>query len=264
MRTPNCKCVICQKPLYRRPYELAKVRYVACHPHREEAKRLYPITKSQQAALQLGRCKGTNHRTGYRHREESKRKTSESHKAWCAANPDRVKARGEKNRGSQHYNWKGGASKLNTAIRRLTEHRRWMDAIVRRDGKCMECGSDVDLEAHHKKTLAKIISENGITTCEQARACAELWDLSNGVTLCERCHCKHHGRKYTPVGNGRRKKPRKKRASVAGTASPNYKGGLVMLTCLQCGNTFSDKRCRVDGRRYCSRRCVYESQRKRV
>ena len=264
MRTPNAECCICGKPLYRRPNELAKVRHVACMEHRNEAQANAGLTEAQRAALAMGRRPGTNNRTGYKHREESKRKASASHKVWCEANPDKVKARGEKVRGANHYNWKGGAARVSTAIRQMTENRRWMDAVVRRDGACLLCGSDTDLEAHHNKPFAEIVFENGITSCEQARQCAVLWDLSNGVTLCERCHCKHHGRKYTPTGNGRRKKPRKARRSMAGEANPNYRGGKVALTCPQCGTVFQVKQAEVDKRKYCSRRCLGESQRKGI
>jgi len=195
---------------------------------------------------------------------ESRAKTSAALKAWCAANPGKVRERAAKNSGENNYRWNGGSSRLNTAIRRLNEHRRWMDAVVRRDGKCSVCGADADLEAHHVKPLAEIVKEYGVTTSEQARECAELWDLSNGVTLCERCHCEHHGRKYTPTGNGRRKQPRKVRRTMVGTANPNYQGGTVSLTCPQCGTVFQVKQAEVGKRKCCSRRCLGENQRKAV
>lgn len=196
MRTPNCECCICGKPLYRRPGELAKARYVACMEHRSLAQARWGLTEAQEKALLLGRVPGTNHRTGYKHREESKRKASESHKAWCAANPDKVKARGEKIRGENHYKWNGGSSRLNSAIRRLTEHRKWMEAVRERDGKCVICGSAENLESHHITPLAYIVETNGITSREQARGCSALWDLSNGMTLCRPCHYNIHGRTY--------------------------------------------------------------------
>lgn len=196
MRTPNCECCICAKPLYRRPSELAKVRHVACIEHRSLAQARSGVTDAQKAALSLGRTPGTNHRTGYVHREESKRKTSEAHRAWCAANPDKVKARGEKTRGANHYKWNGGASRLNAAIRRLTENRKWMEAVRARDGKCMVCGSVENLESHHITPLADLVTTNEITNREQARECSALWDLSNGITVCRPCHYNIHGRAY--------------------------------------------------------------------
>lgn len=197
---------MCKKPLYRRPNELEKVRHVACMAHRAEAQKLSGITPAQQAGLGLGRRNGTNNRTGYRHRAESRAKTSEAHKAWCAANPDKVAARGEKVRGELHYQWKGGLSKLSQAIRRMTEYRKWMDAVKARDGMaCVRCGSGLDLESHHKRLFAEILRENNITSTSDARGCAALWDISNGETLCQEHHYQEHGRNYENRRNDIRK-----------------------------------------------------------
>ena len=196
MRTPNAACLVCGKPLYRRPYELAKVRHVACMEHRAEAQKVSGITDKQHAGLRLGRRKGTNWRTGYKHREESRRKASESHKRFCAENPDKVAARGAKTRGELNRNWKGGSAKLNTSIRQMTENRKWMDAVKERDGACVRCGSTERLETHHKHSLSNLIADFGITSREDARRHADkLWDLSNGETLCEPCHYGAHGRR---------------------------------------------------------------------
>lgn len=196
MRTPNAECCVCRKPLYRRPKELAKVRHVACLEHRNAAQENAGLTESQLSALAMGRQPGTNHRTGCRHREESKRKASKSHVAWCAANPDKVKARGAKTRGANHYRWKGGSSRLNASIRRLTENRKWMDAIKSRDKSCRVCGTKEDLESHHIVPLAVLVGVHGITNLDEARECKALWDLKNGMAVCSRCHYKIHGRKY--------------------------------------------------------------------
>ena len=194
-RTPNTECIVCHKPLYRRPSELKKIRHAACMEHRAEAQKISGITDAQKRGLSLGTKKGTNYRKGYKHREESKRKSSESHKAWCAANPEKVKARGAKIRGKLHYNWKGGSSRLNVSIRRMTENRKWMDAVKERDGVC-SCGSTLDLESHHIVSLAVLIAENNIKNRNGARKCSALWDLSNGETKCRKCHYKIHGRHY--------------------------------------------------------------------
>jgi len=172
------------------------VRHVACMEHRNEAQLKAGLTEAQLAALSMGRKLGTNNRTGYQHREESKRKTSVAHKTWCDANPEKVRARGLKIQGNKHYNWKGGCTRLNESIRRMTENRRWMAAVKVRDGKCLVCGSVEDMESHHLIPLASLVKVHGITNNEQARECAVLWDLSNGMTVCTPCHYKIHGRKY--------------------------------------------------------------------
>lgn len=164
--------------------------------HRGQAQAISGLTEAQRASLRLGSSKGTNHRTGYQHRAESRRKASESQKVWCAANPERVSARGEKVRAEAHYMWKGGITKLNKSIRQMNENRRWMEAVKARDGCCVRCGSGELLEAHHKTELAALIEQLQITSRDDARAhAAEFWDLDNGMTLCQPCHYQEHGRK---------------------------------------------------------------------
>lgn len=196
MRTPNCACVVCAKPLYRRPSDLAVVRHVACMLHRAEAQRREGLSEAQIAALKLGRVPGTNHRTGYKHRTESRSKASASHKRWCAENPDKVAERSLKTRGESHYQWKGGLSKLAQSIRQLNEYRKWAKSVRARDGACVRCGGCERLEAHHKTSFSDLLLRHQVTTREDARNCAELWDTDNGETLCRLHHYETHGRKH--------------------------------------------------------------------
>ena len=196
MRTPNSKCIICGKPLYRRPSELRKVRYVACYEHREEAKRLFPLTEAQEKSLDLGHEKGTNHLNGIPKSEESKRKRSIAIRRRFTEHPEILIERGKKTRGENHYNWRGGVSRLNSSIRRLTENRKWADAVKERDGKCVNCGSIEILESHHIIPLAQLVEMNGVTDRDMARNTPELWNIENGITLCQPCHYKVHGRTY--------------------------------------------------------------------
>lgn len=164
--------------------------------HRGDAQRLSGVTEAQRTGLAKGREKGTNHRTGYRHRAESKARTAAANAAFWAANPDLAVARGAKTRGEAHYRWKGGVAKLNASIRRMTENRRWMDAVKARDGACVRCGATEPLEAHHRTTLAALIESLGIKSRDDARThAAALWALENGETLCSGCHYIEHGRK---------------------------------------------------------------------
>jgi 5-methylcytosine-specific restriction endonuclease McrA len=196
VRTPNTQCLLCGKPLYRRPADMAKHRYAACMACRSEAQKQSGITEKQYAGLSLGREKGTNHRTGYRHREESKRKVAEKNRAFWAAHPEKAYERGAKNRGENNYKWKGGITKLNKAIRQMRQNRKWMDAIKARDGCCIRCGSTDKLESHHTPELSVLIAHFNIKSCEDARTHAEsLWSLDNGITLCEPCHYTEHGRR---------------------------------------------------------------------
>lgn len=295
MRTPNSSCEICGKPLYRRPYELAKARYVACMEHRAEAQRRFALTDAQQKALCLGRQKGTNHLEGIPKSAESNLKRSIAHKKFCSEHPDKVKARGEKVRGENHYNWKGGISKIGVSIRRMTEFRKWSNAIIARDaGKCTKCSSTLNLEAHHLIPVSEIISKFSIRNREDARNCSELWDLDNGSTLCEKCHYEEHDRTFTVEKNNRttviliclecgtpfkvrpsRKTNAKfcsKKCSVGwiakhpklGSENNNWKGGKVTVECRYCGKKFPVKPAKLKsgGGKFCSMECKNESQRK--
>ena len=97
MRTPNCKCVICGKQMYRRPSELAKVRYVVCIQHRAEAQRLYGVTDAQLEALSIGWYASNPRQAGYTHSEETKRKISESNKRWLLEKSGTSTTKGSKN-----------------------------------------------------------------------------------------------------------------------------------------------------------------------
>jgi hypothetical protein len=229
--------------------------------HREEAKRMFPITDKQREALSLGRVKGDNRRNGTKHKEETKQKISLAHKRFWLENPDKRTERGKKTRGENHYNWKGGISDINMAVRLLDEYRRWARDVKERDGQCLTCGTDINLEVHHKKPLAEIINENNIDNVEQARGSSVLWDMENGQTLCARCHCALHGREYSEPLSGRRYQPRKLK-DIGGENNHNWKGGLIEKECPVCGIYFKSKP--VVKQKYCSRGCVYEGRRKGI
>lgn len=294
MRTPNTKCLLCEKPLYRRPNELEKVRYVACLTCRDQAKRTVGLSDREKAGLAKGRVKGTNHRKGCKHKPESKRKASEANKAYWAAHPEQAMARGAKVRGPLSPRWKGGPKRLNLSVRRMTEYRRWAGAVVARDGKCVDCGSAHNIEADHVKGLAELLVEHRVTNRDEARQCSALWDVSNGRTLCEGCHYKRHGR--TPPTPEDRKRAAIRRCEVCGVGfkvkpsqvskgqgrfcskgcagaarkgqsvgagNPNWKGGEVRVKCVRCGDEFAVKPSIFarGGGRFCSRECVNADRR---
>ena len=192
MRTPNTKCEICGKPHYRRPSDLKRYNYVCCRGCRSE---LYK-RRDPSPNLELGREKGTNHLEGIPKSQTQKSKMKKIMAKWCKENIDKVKNRGEKTRGENHYNWKGGVTILNQSIRRMTENIYWQRAVKKREGKCQHCESKKELEAHHIIPLAMILEKNNITTRDEARECKELWNLNNGIALCRKCHYKLEGRKY--------------------------------------------------------------------
>tara|TARA_R110000868_G_scaffold171824_1_gene407602 strand:- start:1872 stop:2351 length:480 start_codon:yes stop_codon:yes gene_type:complete len=98
-------------------------------------------------------------------------------------------------------NWRGGITPLQFLIRNSFPYRDWRSNVLKRDKyTCQECGDTKKLNVHHKKSFSEIRFENKIFTIEEAIKCIELWDISNGITLCESCHIK------TDTCRGSRKK----------------------------------------------------------
>lgn len=92
--------------------------------------------------------------------------------------------------GENSPHWKGGISKIDKKLRRIREYLQWRSDVFQRDNwTCKTCNiKNCYLTAHHIKGFSKIIKEHNIKTPEEARLCDELWDINNGVTLCEKCH----------------------------------------------------------------------------
>ena len=78
--------------------------------------------------------------------------------------------------GKQHPLFKADSRRKN----RRGKHGAWARAVISRDhATCQKCGmADVELHAHHIKSFSEF---------------PELrWDLTNGITLCHKCHWAEH------------------------------------------------------------------------
>jgi len=97
-------------------------------------------------------------------------------------------------------NWKGGISSLMHLIRTNSKNKEWIQNIFEKNNfTCQICGNNKggNLNAHHIKPLSKLIQYYEITTIEEALNCEFLWDINNGITLCDKCHRKiHKNEKY--------------------------------------------------------------------
>ena len=135
--------------------------------------------------------------TGKKRTEESKRKQSETRIARKIKASDKLKFINSQRKGPKNNKWKGGITPLVMRIRHCPQYRQWRDDIFHRDNyKCQECGDrggnghTVYLEAHHIKDCSKIMEEYNIKTFEDALMCYELWNINNGLTLCDKCQNK--------------------------------------------------------------------------
>lgn len=106
---------------------------------------------------------------------------------------------------NNHPRWKGGITPLIMSIRNSEEYKKWRTQVFQRDNFiCQDCGKKGvgDLEAHHIKKLSIIINEflntyNQFSPLEDKETLLRLaitytpfWDITNGKTLCEKCHHK--------------------------------------------------------------------------
>lgn len=92
--------------------------------------------------------------------------------------------------GEQSHSWKGGVSKIDKLCRRMKEYAQWRSDVFERDNwTCQTCGFRGGyVTAHHLYGFSKILKEENIKNILEARKCGRLWDIINGVTLCEDCH----------------------------------------------------------------------------
>lgn len=104
-------------------------------------------------------------------------------------------------KGANNGRWKGGTSPLPHLLRTNFQYRQWRSDVFTRDGfTCVLCGDSRggNLHAHHcQKTLLEIITEYRIETTEHAASCEALWNINNGMTLCDKCHRQVHSKKRT-------------------------------------------------------------------
>lgn len=94
-------------------------------------------------------------------------------------------------RGEKNPNWKGGITNLNQQIRHCIEYKNWIRLIFERDDYtcklCNQRGGNLEVD-HYPKRFSNIIKDDNIKSYQDAQKCLELWALTNGRTLCLKCH----------------------------------------------------------------------------
>ena len=109
-------------------------------------------------------------------------------------------------RGAKNPNYKG-LNPLRSYISNLPEYRQWRKSVFQRDDyTCQDCTKrgGIELHPHHKKYFSVILSEflqvySQFSPIEEKEILARLaitykpfWDVSNGITLCKKCHVLNH------------------------------------------------------------------------
>lgn len=67
----------------------------------------------------------------------------------------------------------------------------WHAAVVHRGARCLLCGGRRHLQGHHVIAQQAIRSHAKTLRLSAGETQALLWDVRNGVALCERCHERH-------------------------------------------------------------------------
>lgn len=136
-------------------------------------------------------------RKGVRMSEETKRKLSNAHKGlkWDAEAKARMAIR---NKGASNPNWRGGIQPIRKSIRNSEMYATWrLQVYIRDNSTCKKCGATKILHAHHIKPFAVLLKEVRrylplFPLEEAAYLYPPLWDIANGITLCEKCHKQLH------------------------------------------------------------------------
>jgi 5-methylcytosine-specific restriction endonuclease McrA len=166
------------------------------NPNLGWAKGIHLSEERKKRLSELG--KGENNPFyGKKHSEETKKRISERAKGRIYPKERREKV-SIRTKGENNPNWKGGITPLILKIRNSPKYIQWRTDIFTRDNfTCQKCGDNKggNLQAHHIKRLKDIKETSNIKTIERALICEELWDTTNGITLCEGCHKLMHKKK---------------------------------------------------------------------
>jgi hypothetical protein len=88
---------------------------------------------------------------------------------------------------SPHYI--NGNTKFIKAFRNLKKYILWRNKVFKRDNyTCQICNKTGNINAHHKIPVSIIFRLYNLTTIFKILKCKLLWDVSWGITLCEKCH----------------------------------------------------------------------------
>jgi hypothetical protein len=150
-------------------------------------------------------------------------------------------------RGSNAPNWQGGVSGVRKRVDSSVEARAWRTAVLTRDQRtCQGCGvaRKKGLHAHHIKPVAEYPES--------------MFDVDNGITLCDSCHELLHKQQGPIRGRGRLLRYLEENGWDMGT----YAAERAPRPCVQCKTMFAPR----GGSRhvYCSGACRELAQHRRA
>lgn len=142
--------------------------------------------------------KGKSRGIGHVVSEELRKKLSESNKGKHKVSDETRRKLSEANRGKfgeKSSNWKGGITSTITFIRNSNKYLEWrQNCFIKDNFNCQKCGiHGGNLEVHHKKSFSNLLKEaiRSMPLLSIYDACmfySPMWDISNGITLCQKCH----------------------------------------------------------------------------
>lgn len=143
----------------------------------------------------------TEFKKGFKHLEKSKIKIGKAaignkYSLGLKASPVTRKKLSEVRKREKHYNWQGGITPINIAIRRCFKYKIWRENVFKKDNyTCVLCRArGIILNADHypipfSAILNKLIIEQGLENLfEKAMSYKMFWIIDNGRTLCKKCH----------------------------------------------------------------------------
>lgn len=95
-------------------------------------------------------------------------------------------------KGKSTYLSINGLSKLRRLISFRKKYSWWRKAIIERYSGCDICKRKDNLFVHHKVPVAHILELYEIKSVGAALECRFLFDVNNGIVLCEDCHHEAH------------------------------------------------------------------------
>lgn len=127
------------------------------------------------------------------HTEDRKRNISKAHLGKILSDEHKEKIRNNmigSRLGCAHPMWKGGISKIRNRLYNNNKYKIWRNLIYKRDDyTCQMCHKKgLKINSHHIIKFSKIVDDYNLIKYEDYLDCVFLWDIDNGITLCESCH----------------------------------------------------------------------------